>query len=168
MKTHDEAYSTPGRIQTNPNKTKRKLRQTENRKFEAKPGFFGFVFLFMGLQPLKPCLITLTTNEWSRCSVRSPVPGSLTLTASTKHLYHACHRFFRRLCCLPHIIPTFTLFPIGRSPTRPGGGGATPTLKTHEASGVIKFCVQLPAKHVLRYIDIAPIAIPKFRVTDST
>ncbi len=28
--------------------------------------------------------------------------------------------------------PPLTLFPIGRNPTRPGGGGATPTLKTHD------------------------------------
>ncbi len=34
--------------------------------------------------------------------------------------------------------------------------------------GVKKFCVQRSAKHVLRYVDIVPIVIPKFRVTDST
>ena len=62
LKIHDVSNSTPGRIQTNPNKTKRKLRQTENQKFETKTGFFGVVFLFMGLQPLKPCLAELTAN----------------------------------------------------------------------------------------------------------
>ena len=63
------------------------------------------------------------------------------LTARTKHLYHAYSTNKKHL---PHIIPAFTLFtafnsvitlfPIGQSPTKPGGGGATPTLKTHNAS----------------------------------
>ena len=63
-------YSTPVRVQTNPIQAKRKqkriLRQAENQMFEAMMGFFGVVFLFMGLQPLKHYLATLTTNEWSR------------------------------------------------------------------------------------------------------
>ena len=62
LKIHDVSNSTPRRIQTNPNKTKQKLRQTEKQKFETKTGFFRMEFLFMGLQPLKPCLITLTVN----------------------------------------------------------------------------------------------------------
>ena len=35
---------------------------------------------------------------------------------------------------LPYIILTFTLFPIGQSPLKPGGGGATHTMKTHDVS----------------------------------
>ena len=112
----------------------------------------------MGLQPLKPCLATLTTNEWSRHSARPPDPCLLTLTANewsrrlarphvhnlatltapAKHLYHTYSTNKKHL---PYIIPTltlftalvpvFTLFPLGQSPTKPGGWGATPTLKTH-------------------------------------
>ena len=57
-----------------------------------------------------------------------------TLTAPTKHLYHAYRISYRRLHCLPHVIPVFTLFPVGQSPIKPGGGGATPSLKIHDAS----------------------------------
>ena len=63
------------------------------------------------------------------------------LTARTKHLYHAYSTNKKHL---PYIIPAFTLFtafnsvitlfPIGQSPTKPGGGGATPTMETHKRS----------------------------------
>ena len=32
------------------------------------------------------------------------------------------------------LVPVFTLFSLGQSPTRPGGGGATPTMKIHKRS----------------------------------
>ena len=103
-------------------------------------------FLFMGLQPLKPCLVilaangwsrhsarppvpcllTLTANEWSRRSDRSPVPGSLTLTAPTKHLYHAYNGSFRRLRCLQHVILTVYAVSCRAKPEKAGGVGVQP------------------------------------------
>ena len=65
LKTHDEAYSTPVRNQTKQNKTKRKRkpRQSKTKGLKPRRDSLELYFLFMGLQPLKPCLITLTTNE---------------------------------------------------------------------------------------------------------
>ena len=144
MKTHNASYSTPVRDQTNPNetkqnKTKKKTVTNENRVgVKPRRDSLELYFLFMGLQPLKPCLATLTANEWSRRLARSHVHNLATLTAPAKHLYHAYSTNKKHL---PYIIPaftlftalvpTFTLFPIGRSPTKPGGGGATPAMKTH-------------------------------------
>ena len=62
------------------------------------------------------------------------------LTARTKHLYHAYSTnkkhlpyIIPALTLFTALVPVFTLFPLGQSPTKPGGGGATPTLKIHDA-----------------------------------
>ena len=79
---------------------------------------------------LLPCTrpATLTANEWSRRLARPHVHNLATLTAPTKHLYLAYSSNKKHL---PYIITMFMLFPVGRSPTKPVGGGATPTMKTH-------------------------------------
>ena len=77
------------------------------------------------------CPVMLTANGRSRRSACPPVP--VALTVPTKYLYRATRRSFRRLRWLTAFIPAFTLFCVGQSPTRPGCGGATPTLKTHNA-----------------------------------
>ena len=82
LKIHDVSNSTPVRNQTNPNRTKKKTVSSENQRFKANAGFFGFVFLFMGLQPLKPCLATLTANGISRHSERPPVSHPTALTTN--------------------------------------------------------------------------------------
>ena len=46
-------------------------------------------------------------------------------------------------------IPVFTLFPVGQSPTKPGGGGATPTLKTHDEAYSTPGRIQTKKKNVI-------------------
>ena len=111
MKIHKASYTTPICVQT---KQKREHDKRKTGGDEANAEFFGVMFHFMGLQPLKPCivglaanglprhstrspvlrLVGLTANGRPRHTVRSPVPYPAGLTVPTKHLYDAYRRSF--------------------------------------------------------------------------
>ncbi len=100
MKTHNEIYSAPGRIQTKPNETKQNETKKKNaisgkpRGEKTKTEFFGVVFSFHGLAAPETLPCDACANGWSRRLARPHVHNLATLTAPAKHLHYAYSRSF--------------------------------------------------------------------------